>query len=227
MLAIYSFLSTYEGLIYFVLIISGIFLARWLWRTWRAWRGAIYGLERQISQRRFVRALAANVFLVALVLGEIIIASFIVPSMPPSIFIATPTVDLLVTPTGTISAEMAATIDARPAPQAENFSEGCIPGELIIDSPVPGQGLSGIVELVGTVDIPKFGFYKFEVSPVGEENWSTIYSGREVIHDDVLGRLDTAELIPGDYLLRLVLTDNLGEALSPCVVQIRVIGQTE
>ena len=79
--------------------------------------------------------------------------------------------------------------------------------------------------MVGTVDIPKFGFYKFEVSPVGEESWSTVYAGRDVIRDDVLGRLDTGELIPGDYQLRLVLTDNLGEALVPCVVQIRVIGQ--
>ena len=225
MLPIYAFLSNYEGLIYFILILGGVFLGRWLFRTWKAWRGAIFGLERQVSQRRLSRALAANVFWLALFLGEFIFASFIVPSMPASAFIATPTVDLLVTPTGTISPEMAATIDARPIPQSEDFSEGCIPGKLIINSPVPGENLSGIVELVGTVDIPKFGFYKFEVSPSGEENWSTVYAGRDVKHDAVLGRIDTAELTPGDYLLRLVLTDNLGEALEPCVVQIRVIGQ--
>ncbi|MBT7190797.1 MAG: hypothetical protein HN916_11445 [Anaerolineae bacterium] len=224
---IYAFLSTYEGLIYFILIIGGVFLLRWLFRSWKAWRSAIFGLERQISQRRFARAIAANVFWVALFLGELIFASFIVPSMPASAFIPTPTVDLLVTPTGTISAEMAATIEARPLPQSEDFSEGCIPSQLIIDSPVPGENLNGIVDLVGTVDIPKFGFYKFEVSPIGEENWSTVYAGRDVIHDDILGRLDTGELIPGDYQLRLVLTDNLGEALEPCVVQVRVIGQEE
>ena len=227
MIPIYAFLSTYEGLIYFILILGEIFLGRWLFRTWKAWRGAIFGLERQISQRRFARAFAANVFWLAIFLGEFIFASFIVPSMPPSAFLPTPTVDLLVTPTGTISAEMAATLEARPAPQAEDYSEGCIPGELIIDSPLPGENLSGIVELVGTVDIPKFGFYKFEISPVGEESWATVYAGREVKHDAVLGRLDTSELIPGDYHLRLILTDNLGAALPPCVVQIRVIGQSE
>ncbi len=225
MVAIFGFLSTYEGLIYFILLLGGLFNARWLLRSWKAWRGAIFGLEREISQRRFARALAAALILFALVLGEFIIASFIVPSIPPSAFIPTPTVDLLVTPTGTLSAEMAATIEARPAPQAENFSEGCIPGELIVDSPIPGQALSGIVELIGTVDIPTFGFYKFEVSPIGEDNWATIYAGRDVVNDDVLGRLDTAELTPGDYHLRLVLIDNLGEALPPCLVQIRVISQ--
>lgn len=227
MVAFYGFLSTYEGLIYFILILGGIFLGRWLLRTWKAWRGAIYGLEREISQRRFARALASNAFWLALVLGEFIIASFIVPSMPPSLFIPTPTVDLLVTPTGTISAEMAATLAARPTPQAADYSEGCVSGKKIVDSPIPGQELSGIVELVGTVDIPQFGFYKFEVSPAGAENWSTIYAGREVIRDDVLGRIDTGELVPGDYQLRLVVTNNLGEALEPCVVSIRVVGQEE
>jgi len=225
MIAFFGFLSIYEGLIYITLFLGGVFIARWVFRSWRAWRGAIFGLEREIFQRRFARSLAVALAWFALVLGEFIIASFVVPSIPPSAFIPTPTVDLLVTPTGTISAEMAATIDARPAPQAENFSEGCIPGELIIDSPIPGQELSGIVDLIGTVDVPQFGFYKFEVSPLGEENWATIYAGREVKNDDILGRLDTAELSSGDYLLRLIMIDNLGKALPPCLVQIRVVGQ--
>lgn len=224
MIAFYGFLSTYEGLIYILLVLVGVFLGRWLWRTWRAWRGAIYGLEREVSQRRFARALAANVIWLALFLGEFIVASFIVPSMPASMFIATPTVDLLTTPTGTISADMAATLDARPTPQSEDFSEGCVPEKRIIDSPVPGENLSGIVELVGTVDVPNFGFYKFEISPSGSENWAPIYAGREIIKDDVLGRIDTGTLTPGDYRLRLVVTNNIGEAMEPCEVLIRVVG---
>ena len=225
MRAIYAFLSDYEGLIYFILLIGEIFFARWLYRTWQAWRNAIYGLERLVSRKRFSRALGANLFWLGLFIGEFILAIFIVPSMPAGSLIPTPTVDLLTTPTGTISPEMAETIAARPSPASEDFSDGCIPDEIIITSPLPGESLSGIVELVGTVDIPKFGFYKFEVSPIGEENWSTIYAGREVKHDGVLGRLDTSELTSGDYQLRLVLTDNQGESLPPCVVQIHVIGQ--
>ena len=227
MIATYNFLTAYEGLIYIVFLFGGIFLSRWLLRTWRAWRGAIYGLERQMSQRRFARAIAANSLWFALFLAIFLTISFIIPAMPPSTFIATPTVDLLVTPTGTISPEMSETLAARPAPNPEDYSEGCVPGKIIIDSPLPGESLSGIVELIGTVNIPKFGFYKFEVSPAGEENWSTIYAGRDVVQSDVMGRMDTGELVSGDYQLRLILTDNLGEALPPCVVQIRVIGQEE
>lgn len=224
MIAFYGFLATYEALIYIFFVLAGIFLGRWLWRTWKAWRGAIYGLEREVSQRRFARALAANVIWLALLLGEFAIASFVVPSMPASIFIPTPTVDLLTTPTGTISAELAATLDARPTPQAEDFSEGCVPDHRIIDSPVPGENLSGIVDLVGTVDVEDFGFYKFEIAPAGSENWAPIYAGREIIHNDVLGRIDTSSLTPGDYRLRLVVTNNVGEAMEPCEVLIRVVG---
>ena len=227
MISLFGFLSAYEGLIYFFLILGGIFLGRWLWRTWKAWRGAIYGLEREVSQRRFARALASNVIWLALLLGEFIIASFVVPSMPAMLFIPTPTVDLLTTPTGTISAEMAATIDARPTPRAVDFSEGCVPDVKIIDSPVPGQELSGIVELIGTVDVKDFGFYKFEIAPAGQELWSPIYAGRDIIRGDVLGRIDTGSLTPGDYRLRLVVTNNVGEALDPCEVPIRVVGAGE
>ncbi len=227
MVAVYNFLSVYEVLIYFVIILGGIFFWRWLWRTWKDWNGAVFGLERDISRKRFARSIGANAFWLALLLGTFIFISFIIPSMPPSTFIATPTVDLLVTPTGTISAEMAATLEARPSPQAEDYSDGCIPDKLTVTSPIPGQSLSGIVELVGTVDIPQFGFYKFEVSSMGAEKWSTIYAGREVIQDDILGRIDTSELVPGDYSLRLVAADNTGKSLPPCVIQIRVIGQEE
>jgi hypothetical protein len=227
MIAIYRFLATYEGLIYLVLVIGGIFLLRWLWRTWSIWRGAVFGLEREISRRRFARAIGANVLWLVLFLGAVAITSFIIPSMRPSALIATPTVDLLVTPTGTISAEMAATIAARPAPQAEDYSDGCVPGQIIIDSPVPGQALSGIVELQGTVNTEKFGFYKLEVSPVNAEKWATVYAGRDTVRDDVLGRVDTNELIPGDYSLRLVVVDNVGESMPPCVIQIHVVAQQE
>ena len=224
MIAFLGFLAAYDVLVYIFLALGGVFLGRWLWRTWRAWRASIYGLEREITQRRFARALASNVIWLALFIGVFVIASFIVPSMPATIFIPTPTVDLLTTPTGTISPEMAATLEARPTPQSADFSEGCVPEKRIIDSPVPGENLSGIVDLVGTVDVDGFGFYKFEIAAAGTDNWSPVYAGREIIRDDVLGRIDTSSLVPGDYRLRLVVTDNVGEAMEPCEVLIRVVG---
>ncbi|OQX61381.1 MAG: hypothetical protein B5M51_08045 [Anaerolinea sp. 4484_236] len=238
MVAVYEFLSIYEGLIYFVLIIGGVFMTRWLWRTWRAWREAIFGLEKEMAQRRLARAVAAMTLFLVFFFGEFIVASFIVPSLPPSYFLSTPTLDLLRTPTGTISAELAATMAALPTISADAVSEGCIPDEIFVASPVPGENISGLVTIEGVVDVPNLGFYKLEISSRGTENWQTFYASRgadaepddqqnEEGADNELGRLDTGELIPGDYLLRLVVTDNQGQSLPACVVQIQIIGQEE
>jgi hypothetical protein len=77
--------------------------------------------------------------------------------------------------------------------------------------------------LIGTVDIPNFGFYKYEIAPAGSDTWATIAAGRSVVKDGPLGRWDTSALTPGDYQVRLVVVDNQGTILSPCVVPVRVI----
>ena len=66
---------------------------------------------------------------------------------------------------------------------------------------------------------------KYEIASLGSDNWSTIQAGGQVVVDGTLGLWDTTELTPGDYLLRLVVTDNQGQALPPCVVTVRVVGQ--
>jgi len=41
--------------------------------------------------------------------------------------------------------------------------------------------------------------------------------------DAELNPWDTTNLTPGDYQLRLVAINNLGEALPPCVIPVRVL----
>jgi hypothetical protein len=50
----------------------------------------------------------------------------------------------------------------------------------------------------------------------------TIQAGDTIVENDVLGPWDTTRLSPGDYLLRLVITDNAGQSLPPCTIQVRV-----
>jgi hypothetical protein len=92
----------------------------------------------------------------------------------------------------------------------------------MITSPKPGAIVKGQVELFGTADIPNFGFFKFEFSPYGSDVWSTIGADRKITQNSSLGNWDSSEVTPGDYNLRLVVIDNQGNSLPPCIVPLRV-----
>jgi hypothetical protein len=226
MVAVYRFLDTYEGLIYLVLLLGGVFAIRWLIKAWREWREAVYRLEREFAQRRLGQSISILLVVLALMVGEFVLASFVIPSMPASVFLVTPTVDLLATPTGTILPATATVLALTPRLAAgAQAGDGCVPGQLEFTSPLPGQEVSGRVELTGTVNIPDFGFYKYEVAPRNSDTWATIQAGRETKVDESLGFWDVSVLTPGDYSLRLVVTDNAGESYPPCVIPVQVVGQ--
>lgn len=225
MAAVYRFLASYEVLIYLICAIGGLATLRWLWRAWREWREAIFGLEREFAQRRLRSALATALVILILLMSEFLISSFVVPELPSSIFMPTPTLKVLVIPTGTLTTELATSLAETLAAPAIETATGCVPNQLEITSPKPGQEVSGIVDLIGTVGIPNFGFYKYEIAPQGSENWSTISAGRDAKVNESLGKLYAKEFPPGEYLLRLVASDNQGQSFPPCIVPIRVIGE--
>ncbi len=224
MAAIYRFLSTYEVLIYIVLAIGLLDFGRWLWRSWNEWRDAFYSLEREFALRRMGRAIAAVSLILILLCGEIVTASIIVPSLPAAFFLATPTLDLLATPTGTISAELATQLALTPLPvPTVEGGEGCQPGKLTLTAPKAGTEIRGTVDIQGTVNIPNFGFYKYEVAPINSDSWATISAGRKIVVAGSLGQWDTTSVTPGDYQLRLVATDNQGQSLPACIIPVRVL----
>jgi len=224
MAAIYKFLSAYEPLIYIGLAIGGLFAFRWLWQAWNEWREAVYSLEKEFALRRMGQSIFLVILVIVLFCGELFTVSFIVPNLPASYFIPTPTLDLLATPTGTISADLATqlALTPRPLPTLGNPS-GCIADEVIITSPKPGSEIKGLIDIKGTVNILNFGFYKYEVAPLNTDRWATITAGRNPVQDGSLGAWDTTALTPGDYQLRLVVYDNKGQTLAPCVIPVRVI----
>ena len=107
---------------------------------------------------------------------------------------------------------------------ADSFptGNGCVPGEIIVTSPETGQEVSGTISLVGTVNVDNFGFYKYAVSSQGSDIWATISAGRQLVDEGEIGLWDTTTLTPGDYELRLEVTDNQGQAYPPCNVSVRV-----
>jgi len=200
-----------------------MFSFRWLWRSWAEWQKAVYKLEKEFSSRRIGQAAAISTLLVILFCFEFSMTSFIIPGLPAEVFLTTPTLDFISTPTGTLSAEMMTQYAGQPPPASLPGTAGCVPGQVNLTSPAAGEEIKGTIDLIGTVNIQNFGFYKYEVAPAGSDTWATISAGRSVVSDASLGRWDTTALTPGDYQLRLVVTDNAGVALPACIVPVRVM----
>lgn len=220
--SIYRSLVTYSPLIYIVLAIMGLYAFRRMWHTWREWRDAVYSLEREFALNRLGRATAFGLLVLLLFFAEFYVATFIVPSLPAFDIMVTPTLDLLATPFGTLPADGTVPLGT---PAVQSGMSGCVPDKIMLTSPDPGEEISDTVTLSGTADIPNFGFYKYEYVPVGTSNWTTIAAGAQPVKDAELGQWDTNALTNGDYFLQLVIIDNVGQTLEPCVIAVRVANQ--
>jgi len=197
-----------------------------MYRTWREWRDSVFSLEREFALRRLGRITAIALLILGLVFAEFFISTFVAPSLPASDILTTPTLDLLAVPPETLSPEGATQAALSPVTQsAPSGMSGCISDQIMITSPQPGDIVSGSIQIIGTADVPNFGFYKYEIAPIGTQSWATISAGREVKRDAELGAWNTASLTNGEYFLRLVITDNVGVALEPCVIAVRVANQ--
>ncbi len=211
--------------IYIGLAIGALFSTRYLWKAWREWRESYFGLEREIAMRKLSRWIAVTVLILVVACAEFSITTFIVPGLPASSLLLTPTLDILAGPTALAPAtQLNALGTSAPLPTIAG-SAGCVPGRLEITSPRPGAEIRGIVEIIGSVDVGNFGFYKYEISLPGSDIWATIYAASDPHKNETLGSLNTSVFTPGDYLLRLVVTDNQGLALTPCIIPIRIKGQ--
>jgi hypothetical protein len=223
MAAILLFFTNYSILIYLLLVIGGMFACRSLVRSRREMGESLYGLERETAHRHTSQAVSALSLIIFLAIAELVLTVFLAPNMPALSMLVTPTMNALVTPTITIPPELLETIGIlTPVASPTAQTTGCIPGQVMITSPKPGEIVKGRVILMGTANIPNFGHYIYEFSPLGTDSWSTIQANDKVIQDGELGRWETSERSPGDYDLRLVVRDNQGNALPPCVVPVRV-----
>lgn len=223
MIAALQFFSDYSVVVFLLLLVGGIFAVRGLGRARAEKTEAVFILEHELAQRHLRQSTAILVTVLLLILSEILVVVFLTPILPELTLNSQSDGHLSVIPTHTIPAEIMQTLNAStPASTSTVSISGCIPAQIMLTYPAPGQEVRGKIALIGSADIPNFGFYKYEFSPIGMDIWSTIQAGREVIQNDDLGIWDTSELTPGDYLLRLVITDNQGDVFPACVVPIRI-----
>jgi hypothetical protein len=119
---------------------------------------------------------------------------------------------------------------ATPMGEAGLEGTGCANVDATIRVPEQGGSISGVVEVRGAASIPGFAFYKLEYRGVGPgEPWRAVSAGTQPVCErgcpveSLLGKWDTGLVTPGEYFLRLVVTDTVGNAPLPCVVRVRVL----
>jgi hypothetical protein len=223
MKAVLSFFIRFAPLIYLLLVVGLMFGIRRLVQARAEAREAIYGLEREIAHRHASQAISTLALVGFLAVAEVVLVVFLAPSLPALLQVTTPTMNPLLVPTGTLSPELMGTLGAvAPGSTPTAQATGCIPGQINITSPKPGDEIKGQTTLMGTADIPNFGFYKYEFAPLGSDVWSSVQVSRKVVKSGELGKWDTSAIAQGDYQLRLVVTDNKGSVLPACVIPVRI-----
>ena len=217
------FLAAYEVWIYIILGAIAFTYLRKTILSFQDWRNSLFGLERENAQRRFASAITFVGLLLFMATAVFILVSFVNPIYPDMVQVSTPTMDMLVTPTAILEGEMQP-LGPTVVPTIIQVSrEGCVEGQIEWTFPKMGEELSGNVELRGTVNIPNLGFYKYEFSQPESDNWTTIAAGDEVKTDQPLGGVwNTSQLLPGDYILRIVVSDNQNQLLPACMVSVRI-----
>jgi hypothetical protein len=110
---------------------------------------------------------------------EVSLVSFVIPNYPADTgVLPTATLDLSITPTAPPPVGTPGAPNQTQQPTvAIKLTEGCITGSVEWSSPKNGDEIGGKVQLLGTVNIPNLGFYKYEYSQPGTDVWSTIAAG--------------------------------------------------
>ena len=222
------FLEEYQGWIFLALGLAALVYLRLTWRSFQARRVTIFTLEREQATERLTRSATLLGLALALIGGTFIATTVLGPSMPagerPT---PLPTVSLLATATFA-QTEGEALVTSTPLPVTEVDSAGCANPLATILTPTTGESLAGAVEITGTADIPNFAFYKYEyISLTAGAVWRAIGAGTRPTTDDLLGTWDTTLVLPGEYALRLVVTDTAGNAPQPCMILVRVLPSSE
>lgn len=95
---------------------------------------------------------------------------------------------------------------------------------LEISIPVSGDVLQGVVNILGTTDVP--GFQSAEISfgyqgdPTG--TWFLIEQSSRPVEDDLLAAWDTSTITDGEYRIRVVVFLSGGQVLEAVVENLRV-----
>jgi len=222
------FVVNYEMGIYLILGIIFIINLQKLVRAIIKNRKAMFGLEKEVA-RKSIRSSITFLSLIGLFgLSNFILVSIASIQFPGIAQIPTPTVDVSITQEPNMDDMMMGEAENGESAltQTAIVLSGCIPEVLEWKNPVDGAEIEGAIELMGTVNVPNMGFYKFEYRFQSDTIWTPISAGNKPVIDNPLGGVwNTEEITPGNYFLRLVVSDNANNLLEPCEIQVKVLSQ--
>ncbi len=222
------FIATYEIGVYTIFGVIILVNLKKLLDGFIGLQKANFGLEKEVARKKIKSSVTIIGLFLIFGISIFVLVSVASIRMPGLSRIATPTIDLASTPipANGESAGLDPTSQAQQQTQTAIALTGCIPGQLEWIDPVEGVEVSGSVDLKGTVNVPNLGFYKYEYRFQSDETWTPISAGNKPIIEDLFaGRWNTAQLQPGNYFLRLVVSDNQNNLLKPCEIELKVLPQ--
>jgi hypothetical protein len=97
-------------------------------------------------------------------------------------------------------------------------------GQPRIDSPKQGTALQGVVSIIGNTDITGFKSSEvdFSFDSNSGNNWFTVSSSNQPVHDGTLGNWDTTSISDSTYRLRVVVFLQDGSQVTATVDQLIV-----
>lgn len=220
-----QFFRAYEIWIYVILGVLAVWQIRKFVLAWNELRGAFFGLEREAAQSHVNSAATMVVLLIIMAVAEFTVVTFVAPTIPGANPLPTALLDLLATPTTTLPAPTQnpnGTQAATPTPGEVAAAEGCLVGQINLTYPLNGNRVSGSITVLGSANVTNFGFYTLQIARPGDAIWLPIQVGQQPVNNESLSTWDTSSLTPGDYMLRLVVTDNVGNEMTPCIIQVTV-----
>lgn len=226
-----SFFRALEAWIYLLLGLGGLIYLRKFVIAWQELRGAAFGLERESAQSRLNQAASVLVLLLTMAVAEFVLVSFVAPAVPGANPLPTATLNVLATPTTTLTADSTQVLEGGPTvspnPTPSTANTGCIPGQIEITAPTNGASIKDVVVVNGSATIPDFGFYKIEMKRPDQQSWLTILAGNQPVTDGKLGEWDTSRIPPGQYELGLIAYDNQAQPSDLCVIQVTIIASAD
>jgi hypothetical protein len=229
MIAVIRFLAQLEIPIYILLGVVAVVYLRRLMISIDERRMSVFGLEKDAAQAKIARATTVLILIGLLTMAEFVVATILAEKLSQEVAFAIPTAVVTRTPTPTATpGQPAEDATETPTPYPQESLEGiqsdCVQGVLEITEPKHMATVSGVVEIIGSVNTPAFGSYEYEFSMVGRPNWQTVAAGSEARVNKSLGFWYTNTLEPGNYMLRLNALDNQGNPQSVCVIIVKVEG---